>query len=262
MRAPRSLDALGRVGPRLLDQRGDHRRGLVGLRVPLHAEREAAAGHLERLGQVVDRGPPGHREPLADPVDALVVVRLGGMARRPGHLGGERPVGEAHVVVRVVEAAEDAPVVAVAEVVGQVLHERPAARHVHQLHAAADAEERQVALERPRDERELEGVALRARCRSSRGAARRRRSRGRRRRRRPAPARRSGRAPRRAGRPGADPAGAAGRGRRRAARRPRSCGRAGRPASPRRSSGARSSAVQRPMTGLTGARTPGRAPSP
>ena len=49
--------ALGRVGPRLLDERGDHRRGLVGLRVPLHAEREAAARHLERLGQVVDRGP-------------------------------------------------------------------------------------------------------------------------------------------------------------------------------------------------------------
>ena len=50
--------------------------------------------------------------------------------------------------------------VLVAEVVRQVLDERAAAGDVHDLHAAADAEERQVALERARGQRELEGVPL------------------------------------------------------------------------------------------------------
>ena len=60
-----------------LHQRGDHRRALVGLRVPLHAEREALRRILDRLRQVVDRRPAGDLEAVADRVDALVVVRLG-----------------------------------------------------------------------------------------------------------------------------------------------------------------------------------------
>ena len=92
--------------------------------MPLHAEREAGALHLERLRQVVDRGPARDREPLADPVHALVMVRLGGVDGGACHPRRERAVGEADVVVGVVEAPQDAAVVAVPEVVGQVLDER------------------------------------------------------------------------------------------------------------------------------------------
>ena len=63
------------------------------------------------------------------------VVDLAGRARR------ERAVREAHVVVGAVERARDAAVVLVADLVGEVLPERAAAGDVHDLHAAADAEE-------------------------------------------------------------------------------------------------------------------------
>ena len=63
---------------------------------------------------------------------------------------GQRAVGEPHVVVGVSNAPGDAPVVLVADVVGQVLDQRAAAGDVHHLHAAADAEERHVALQRAR----------------------------------------------------------------------------------------------------------------
>jgi hypothetical protein len=133
--------------------------------MPLHAEREAVARRLDRLGQVVDRRPAGDRQPVADPLDALVVVRLGAvelLARDPRR---ERALRQPDVVVRVVERAERAPVVLVAVVVREVLVQRPAARDVHHLHAAADAEERQVTLHRPRRERQLERVALGRRAR-------------------------------------------------------------------------------------------------
>ena len=50
-------------------------------------------------------------------------------------------------------------VVLVADDVGEVLVQRPAARAVQDLDAAADREERQVGVARGRDERELELVA-------------------------------------------------------------------------------------------------------
>ena len=63
-------------------------------------------------------------------------------------------------MVGLVEAADDAPVLGVADVVGQVLAQRPAAGDVEHLHAAAHAEEGHPALERAARQRELEGVAL------------------------------------------------------------------------------------------------------
>ena len=103
-------------------------------------------------------------KPVADRPDALVVVGLRAvddLARRPL---GERALGEADVVVGVVERPERPAVVVVALAVGQVLLERPAARDVHQLHAPADAEQREVALERAARQRDLERVALRHRA--------------------------------------------------------------------------------------------------
>ena len=101
------------VRARLLDERADDPRGLVGLRVPLHAQREAVARHLEHLGQLVERRPARDVEPVADPLDALVVVRLGAVHRLARGARGERAVLEPHVVVGVVERAERAPVVLV-----------------------------------------------------------------------------------------------------------------------------------------------------
>ena len=49
-----------------------------------------------------------------------------------------------------------APMLAVSEALGQMLQERAAAGDVDQLHAAADAEHRQVPLDRRARERDLE----------------------------------------------------------------------------------------------------------
>ena len=48
----------------------------------------------------------------------------------------------------------------VAHGVGEVLLDRAAERHVQHLEAAADAQQRDVALERPVCQRELEPIAL------------------------------------------------------------------------------------------------------
>ena len=64
-------------------------------------------------------------------------------------------------MVGAVERARGTAVVLVADLVGEVLPERAAAGHVHDLHAAADAEEGDVALERAPGQRDLERVPLR-----------------------------------------------------------------------------------------------------
>jgi hypothetical protein len=65
---------LDRGGGRRLDERRDDLRGLVGLRMPLHAQGEAAARDLDGLGQVVHVRPARHLQPLANGVDRLMVV--------------------------------------------------------------------------------------------------------------------------------------------------------------------------------------------
>ena len=133
---------------------------LVGLGVPLDAEREAAVGRLEGLGQLVDRRPAGDLEALADAVDGLVVVGLRAVDDLAGGARGQRAVGQAHVVVGAVEGARVAPVLVVAVALGQVLQQRAAGGDVHELHPAADAQQREVALQRAAGERDLEVVAL------------------------------------------------------------------------------------------------------
>ena len=135
---------------------------LVGLGVPLDAEHEAALGQLDGLHEVVDGRRAGDHEPLAQLVDALVVMGLGGVQELAGGVRRQRLGDEADVVVGLVEVAGHAPVVLVAEGLGQVLDERAAKGDVEDLHAAADAEHRHVELGGAPDEGELEGVALAA----------------------------------------------------------------------------------------------------
>ena len=113
-----------------------------------------ASGSSSSVLQPVSTKPsPSRRDPL-------VVVRLRRVVDLPGRARGERALGEPDVVVGAVERARDAAVVLVADLVGEVLPERAAAGDVHDLHAAADAEQRDVALERAPGQCELERVPL------------------------------------------------------------------------------------------------------
>ena len=130
------------------------------LGVPEHAEREALAGQLDRLDQVVLDRAAGDHQALAELVDPLVMVRLDPdplAPRRPARRA--MPGASAHLVV-----AEGprrcARWLVVADELRQVLVERAAAGDVEHLHPAADAEQRHVALERAPRQRELEAVAL------------------------------------------------------------------------------------------------------
>ena len=144
---------------------------LVGIRLgmPLHAQRVARAGQLDRLGQVVLRRPAGHLQAVADPVDRLVVVGLRRDANTAGRARGERSGDEADVVVAA-KVPGIAPVVLVADELGDVLVQRAAAGHVEDLHAAAHAEHRHVAREGARGhEGQLERVAQSGRARPTSG---------------------------------------------------------------------------------------------
>src|SRR5438132_1263577 len=96
-------------------ERADHRAALVGLRMPLHAQHEARAGQLDRLGQAVHRRGAADLESLAQAVYALVVVGLGGVRRLADHARRQRAVAQLHVVVGAVEGSHHAPVLVVAE---------------------------------------------------------------------------------------------------------------------------------------------------
>ncbi len=96
----------------------------------------------------------------ANLVDALMVVRLGGVHLLARRARRHRVGLQAHVVVGAVEAPRDAAVVLVADLVGQVLLERSSEGDVQELHAAADPEHGHVALHRAAREGDLDPVAL------------------------------------------------------------------------------------------------------
>ena len=158
--------------------------------MPLDAEHERVAGQLERLGQPVDRRDAGHDEPLADAVDALVVVDFVPCSSSPAARAASEPGVSRTSWSAPSNEPRRAQVVVVAEALRQVLVQRAAERDVQQLHAAADAEHRDPSLDRAPHERELERVALGHRVDASSGRAPRRSWRGRCRRRRRASARR------------------------------------------------------------------------
>ncbi len=103
--------------------------------------------------------PAADDQPLADLVDPLVVVRLDVDPLAPPPPAAARMPGSS-----LTSWSPNVPGAwrwsLVADDVGQVLAERPAAGDVEDLHAAADAEQRHVALDRPPRQRELEAVAL------------------------------------------------------------------------------------------------------
>ena len=120
-----------------------------------------AVGQLDRLGQVVQGRDAADDQPLAEPVDALVVVGLGrvrDLARRRARPASPRSgmtSWSAPSKEPTTRRCSPWP-----KRLGQVLHQRAAAGDVDQLHAPADAEHRQVALDRRAGQRDLERVAL------------------------------------------------------------------------------------------------------
>src|ERR1700683_480567 len=166
----RALLAYERAGTACggLHERADDRAALVGLGVPLHAQHEATIGwpgglapiHLDRLGQLVDGRAAADEQPRAETVDSLVMMRSGRVDKLAAGARGERALAEQHVVLGAVEGAQHAPVLFMAEQVGQMLQEGASERDVDQLHAAADAQHRHVALDGSARERYLEGISL------------------------------------------------------------------------------------------------------
>ena len=143
------------LGSRRLHQRSDHAAFGVLLGVPEDAEGERMVRQLDRLDHLVADRPARGDQSLAQLVHALMMMRLDHEplgSRRPG---GERARLKAHLVV-----AERARRVAMSVRLVEVLDERASQRHVQDLHAPADAEQRDLAVERPAEQRHLEAVAL------------------------------------------------------------------------------------------------------
>src|SRR5437667_5662688 len=138
------------------DERLEELHVLARLRMPEDAESKAPIRGLDRLDRPV-HSVCGDSQPLADPAEALVVMRLDrrAVAEQRFQL---RSRLERHVVVS--EGARRVLVLLVADDLREVLDEIPAARDVQHLRAPADREHRQVALERRLEERELRAVTL------------------------------------------------------------------------------------------------------
>lgn len=123
--------------------------------MPLDGHGERVPGQFEGLDTAVG-GPGRHAQPVAEPVDGLVVVVGRFERRRAGDLREQAVGGDLDRDAS--ELAGRRRVPGVAEDVGQVLVEAAAEVDVEDLHAAADAEERQAAVEGRGDQRELGGV--------------------------------------------------------------------------------------------------------
>ena len=111
------------------------------LRVPLDAEQEGGLGMLERLGDpvaVAGRDAQGR----GDALDGLRVQRVHGEGLRADHPRELRALADGHGPPR-----EEGPARAATAFEG-ALAELPAEAHVEQLHAAADAEDREPGAER------------------------------------------------------------------------------------------------------------------
>ena len=131
------------------------------LGMPLDAEHVSVAGGLERLRESVV-GARGHDEAIAELVDALVVVAVHvEVVLSPTSAARAVPSLDLDGVGREDAAADPEPLGA--QRLGQVLMQRAAARHVHELEAAADGEHRDPPLVGPAEQSELPGVAVRSR---------------------------------------------------------------------------------------------------
>src|SRR5262249_1586682 len=125
-------------------------------RVPLDADRVRQVRIFDDFDEVVGRAPAGGPEPTGVG-DALVVEGVDGQLVAEDRLGA----GAGHQAYGVLAElrSADRPVVVVAEYVGQVLVQLAAVRHRHQLHATADAQDRQAGGDRRAEEQHLGLVA-------------------------------------------------------------------------------------------------------
>ena len=121
------------------------------LRVPQHADAEPRAEELDALHHAVGC-PCRDRQALADPVGSLMVARVH-LHRRPQQRLQARARLHRHAVQR--KRPGRRLVQRTVHDLGQVLMEAAAALHVQELHAAADPEHRQIAIERARQQLQL-----------------------------------------------------------------------------------------------------------
>ena len=125
--------------------------------MPLDAEHEPVTRVLDRLDRAVLR-PRGRHQALAERLHGLVVegvdLHRGASERRPQPAlrRGLDAMGRDAAVLGL------AVLDAVADDVGKMLVQGPAARDVQQLHAAADAEDRKLAAVGGANQRELDRV--------------------------------------------------------------------------------------------------------
>ena len=157
-----ALAARARARPR--DERADHGAREVGLRVPLHAEHEAPIGwparHSIASGSSSSVETPLTTQPLPEPVDALVMVGLVACISSPA----ARPRACPRPAATSCSAPSKEPSTrrcsSWPKCSGRCCSSVPPQRDVDQLHAPADPQHRQVALDRRARERDLERVAL------------------------------------------------------------------------------------------------------
>ena len=149
-----------RVASRFVDECLEQALVLFHLGMPQDGDGEALVRVLEALERPVVR-PRGLDEALPHAPDTLVVARLDAVVPVADDLGEPRPL--LHLDSVLGERAERRSVAVVPDVVRKVLDEVAAAGDVEQLEPAADRERRDVALERPGQERQLARVAVRLR---------------------------------------------------------------------------------------------------
>ena len=170
-----SPDRRAGVGPCAVESGDEDERveqGLLGpivgrrlLRVPLHAEHPGRPlvllvldGSFERLDEPV-RAPARRLEPVADAVDALVMMRTTGQSAALGERR-QPAAGEWLDVVHRFGLVDRNAVRQEAWKIGQVRMQRATERDVHHLHASTDAQRRRRRGVGGVQQRDLEFVAL------------------------------------------------------------------------------------------------------
>lgn len=123
--------------------------------MPLNSEHESAAAKLERLGQVIGYRPAANREPLSDPINALMMVLHSAVNYFAGDRRRKRALLQAHVVSAAFEGPWGRSVYR-----REVLDERAAKRNVEQLHPSADAQQWHVNFNGSADQADLAAIAF------------------------------------------------------------------------------------------------------
>ena len=140
--------------PRGLDELLEEALVLACLGMPQHAEGEPLVGILEPLDDAV-LGPRDLPQPVADPAEALVVVRLDRAARPADARARDRRARRAPRTRRATSLCSSCPTTS-----GRCWTRSPPRATLRSCEAPADREHRQVSLERRLEQRELAAVAL------------------------------------------------------------------------------------------------------